>query len=110
MVSLINQLAIDIKRMQAIGVPKIVVTSLPPLGCYPPNTVVSAYTECNETANQLSSFHNLLLNITVNEINNSSSPKGQKVVVLDLYKAFLSSIQGTETGTCLLNIRNLFHV
>ena len=39
----VNQTAVDIQRIHKLGVKKIAVTSLPPLGCVPEITISSSY-------------------------------------------------------------------
>ncbi|XP_077230759.1 GDSL esterase/lipase At5g03610-like [Tasmannia lanceolata] len=89
--SLINQLALDLKRLTDIGVKKMAITGLQPLGCLPSDNNMASLQQCNETLNQASSFHNLLLREAVAEMNKNN--EGLKITILDLYQAFISILQ-----------------
>lgn len=83
----VKQVTMNIKRLQSLGVRKVGVTSLQPLGCLPSTTVLTSFQQCNATQNTAVNFHNLLLRQAVdnlNRINNSSS----SVFVIDLNTAF----------------------
>ncbi|XP_068659671.1 GDSL esterase/lipase At5g03610-like [Aristolochia californica] len=86
--SVINQLALNLKQIQEIGVKKIAVTAIEPVGCLPDATIVSSYQKCNESMNGISIFHNLLLQKAVEGINNSSKNEST-IALIDLYSAFM---------------------
>ncbi|KAK6942619.1 GDSL lipase/esterase [Dillenia turbinata] len=86
----INQLVIDLKRIRDIGVKKIAVTALQPLGCIPVITYTSSYKSCNATDNTAAIFHNKLLKLAVVKLRIES--KGTSFVILDLYDSFTSII------------------
>ncbi|XP_077234477.1 GDSL esterase/lipase At5g03610-like isoform X3 [Tasmannia lanceolata] len=86
--SLINQLSMDLRRLNDLGVKKIAVTSLQPVGCLPGNNNLASLNQCNETQNEISSVNNLLLDQAVQVLNKSN--EGLKITVLNLYEAFLS--------------------
>ncbi|XP_047331677.1 GDSL esterase/lipase At5g03610-like [Impatiens glandulifera] len=87
----VNQLKINLKRIHETGVKKVVVTSLPPLGCLPTSTFLNNFTKCNTTQNTAVEFHNLLLRQAVAKLNdetvgtNGGSPA---FIFLDLYSSF----------------------
>ncbi|XP_058088528.1 GDSL esterase/lipase At5g03610-like [Magnolia sinica] len=91
--SLISQLALDIKRITDLGIKKIAVTGLQPIGCLPQNTKASSYQQCNDLFNQVANIHNLLLKNAVEELNKNGNKS--TVVIFDLYKAFNSTLQST---------------
>ncbi|XP_077230685.1 GDSL esterase/lipase At5g03610-like [Tasmannia lanceolata] len=88
---LINQLSLDLKRLNDLGVKRMAITGLQPVGCLPTINNMASLQKCNTTYNQASKFHNILLGQAVAKINNSS--KGLKITVLDLFQAFISILQ-----------------
>ncbi|XXG63037.1 hypothetical protein AAC387_Pa05g1308 [Persea americana] len=92
--SLINQLEFDLKHINDIGVKKIAVDSLQPVGCLPSSTAINSYQKCNDTANLAAIYHNTLLKKVVQKMN--SENKNLKVVILDLYGAFSSVLQSSS--------------
>ncbi|KAG5255051.1 GDSL esterase/lipase [Salix suchowensis] len=84
----VNQLVMNMKRIHGMGVKKVVVTALQPLGCLPRSTFTSSFQQCNGTENELVSFHNLLLQQAVIKLNNDT--KDSTFVILDLYDAFMA--------------------
>ncbi|KAK9170440.1 hypothetical protein Syun_002580 [Stephania yunnanensis] len=85
-VSVVNQLALNLKRIHDLGVKKVAVIGLQPLGCLPRSTASSSYQRCNGTENMAVGFHNSLLKEAVAKLNTES--KSSAFVILDLYKAF----------------------
>lgn len=98
---MINQLAVDVQRIYSLGVKKISVTALQPLGCLPTNTAESSFQQCNDTFNQAVAFHNLLLQEVISKFINQTtqvnSDASSKVVIVDLYNAFFSIFQEKPT-------------
>ncbi|GAB4855045.1 hypothetical protein Ancab_023630 [Ancistrocladus abbreviatus] len=89
--SVINQLVSDLKSIHALGVPKVAVTALEPMGCLPAITIFSSYKSCNDKINAIAQSHNQLLVQSVEQLNNQS---GQPTFfIVDLYDAFKSAIQ-----------------
>lgn len=78
----------NLRRIHALGVKKIAVPSLQPLGCLPPFTFVTSFQRCNETQNALVNLHNNLLQQVVAKLNNET--KQSTFIILDLYNAFLT--------------------
>uniref|UniRef100_A0A5B7AYI1 GDSL esterase/lipase n=1 Tax=Davidia involucrata TaxID=16924 RepID=A0A5B7AYI1_DAVIN len=114
----VNQLALNLKRIHGLGVRKVAVTALEPLGCLPRSTVVSSFQQCNGTQNMAVSFHNLLLQQAVAKLNNES--KDSTFVILDLYSSFLSVFKnkGDQPGSlkfetplkpCCMGISNEYY-
>ncbi|XP_059646718.1 GDSL esterase/lipase At5g03610 isoform X2 [Cornus florida] len=87
----VSQIVIDLKRIHSMGVRKITVTALQPLGCLPRNTVTTSFQQCNATLNTAVSFHNLLLQQAVAKLNNET--KDSSFIILDLYTSFTSAIK-----------------
>ncbi|KAL5069147.1 hypothetical protein RYX36_020034 [Vicia faba] len=86
--SLINQLSINLKRIHNVGINKIKIGLLEPVGCLP--VITKTYDKCNDTINMLVMKHNELLLQTVEDLNKESK---SVFVTLDLYKSFLSVIE-----------------
>ncbi|MBA0684577.1 hypothetical protein Goari_026156 [Gossypium aridum] len=98
MESLMNQLMVNLKRIHDMGVRKIGITSLLPLGCLPRNTAPFSFQHCDDTYNALVDLHNQLLpkvvNILNQQTNTSNSPS---FFILDLYNAFWTVFNRNET-------------
>ncbi|XP_074316786.1 GDSL esterase/lipase At5g03610-like [Silene latifolia] len=91
----VNQLVINIERIYKMGVKKILVTGLQPLGCLPQSTFPTLFKECDNASNTATQFHNLLLQQAVAKLNNmtANGSTSYPFVTIDLYKAFSSIIQ-----------------
>ncbi|KAF7147179.1 hypothetical protein RHSIM_Rhsim03G0079700 [Rhododendron simsii] len=79
-----------------MGVRKVAVAAIEPLGCLPQVTFVSSFQTCNETSNSLAILHNKLLQQAVAELNRECKDSGA-FIILDLYDAFYSVLNHTET-------------
>lgn len=98
---MVNQTTTNLIRIQKLGVKKIVVGALQPLGCLPQTTVSTSFQQCNNTFNDLVVLHNNLLNQVVTKLNQES--KGHTTfLILDLYDSFMSVLNHTSTH----NIQN----
>ncbi|KAK3228473.1 hypothetical protein Dsin_000354 [Dipteronia sinensis] len=89
--SIISQLVVNLKSIQNLGVQKIVVTAMEPMGCLPRLAVFSLYKNCNESWNSVSMFHNQILQQELQNLNNASN--NSVFVSLDLYSAFMSALK-----------------
>ncbi|XP_043724623.1 GDSL esterase/lipase At5g03610-like [Telopea speciosissima] len=100
--SVVKQLALNLKRIHDMGVKKIAVTALEPLGCLPQNTVKFSYQKCNGSLNMAVNFHNLLLQQAVAKLNNET--KDSAFHILNLYDAFMSTFKrhGNHSGGSIL--------
>lgn len=90
----VTQLVMNIKRIKALGVRKVAVSGLQPLGCIPQITYSNSYTQCNSTFNELVTYHNQLLRSAVDKFNNETG--SSSLVIIDLYSAF-STVIGNST-------------
>ncbi|PSR98036.1 GDSL esterase/lipase, partial [Actinidia chinensis var. chinensis] len=97
--SVINQLSVNLKLLHGLGVKKIAVTTMEPLGCLPVITASTSYLNCSENENLLAKFHNKMLHQTVKKLNNKSSDNVFRII--DLHNIFLSTlnVQENRTGT-----------
>ncbi|GMY23370.1 GDSL esterase/lipase At5g03610-like [Fagus crenata] len=102
--SIINQLAKNLERIRSLGVPKIVVTAIEPMGCLPQAAAYSSYQNCSEIWNLISSFHNQILQQTVLKLN--SECEKSVIKILDLYSAFRSAFKSQKHHTGTLKFRN----
>ncbi|XP_048231457.1 GDSL esterase/lipase At5g03610 [Ricinus communis] len=101
--SLIKQLSTNLKRIHGLGVQKVAVTSLQPIGCLPELAASSSYQNCSESLNAASEFHNLILQQAVQKLNNESQ-KHVVYEILDLYSAFMSAFsEARRTAAGSLN-------
>ncbi|GJT65982.1 GDSL esterase/lipase-like protein [Tanacetum coccineum] len=96
--SVVNQMTIDLKRIHDLGIPRVLVNTLQPVGCLPQLTVLSAYQQCNQTQNSLASFHNQLLQLALTTLNNNT--KKSTFLPLDLFTSFNTVLKnkGDITG------------
>jgi phospholipase/lecithinase/hemolysin len=73
-------IAVNVKRLQKLGVKKVLVNNLHPVGCTPWLSRANNYTVCDARANMAASFHNTYLT--------ESLSKTKNVHILDLNTAF----------------------
>ncbi|KAL5807568.1 hypothetical protein ACOSQ4_030301 [Xanthoceras sorbifolium] len=85
-IHVVNQLTLNLKRIHGLGVRKVAVTLMQPIGCLPKSSAAYSYQKCNETENSYVKFHNHLLRQAVAELNNQTMDS--PFVILDLNRAF----------------------
>nr|XP_043609769.1 GDSL esterase/lipase At5g03610-like [Erigeron canadensis] len=97
--SVVNQMEINMKAIHDLGVRRVLVAMLQPLGCLPQLTVLTSYQQCNETQNSAVGFHNQLLQQAVAKLNNNT--KDSSFQMLDLYDSFNKVLKnkGDFTGS-----------
>ncbi|KAK6933526.1 GDSL lipase/esterase [Dillenia turbinata] len=97
--SVINQISVNLKRIHNLGVRKILVTSIEPLGCLPRIAAKFLYKKCSQIENSATTFHNQLLQQVVRDLNNATHQSAFRII--DLNYAFLSAMkkQNNHTGT-----------
>ncbi|XP_019151440.1 PREDICTED: GDSL esterase/lipase At5g03610-like isoform X2 [Ipomoea nil] len=89
--SITEQLSVNLKRIHEMGVPKVAVTAMQPLGCLPAVTFSTGnYPNCDENTNNITRFHNQMLKQRVDKLNDQT--EGSPFVILDLYAAFTSAL------------------
>ncbi|XP_019187158.1 PREDICTED: GDSL esterase/lipase At5g03610-like isoform X2 [Ipomoea nil] len=89
--TVVNKLAANMKRLHDLGVKKVSVTSLEPLGCLPRTTVRSSFRQCNDTENMGVALHNSLLQETVARLNSQTADS--PYFILDLFSPFITVIK-----------------
>ncbi|KDP42724.1 hypothetical protein JCGZ_23664 [Jatropha curcas] len=98
----VDQLALNMKRIYELGVRRVAVNELAPLGCLPQSTMDGSFKECDETRNGLVSYHNMVLETLVAKLNNETNAKLNQTanrdafVTLDLYVAFKNVLNGEQ--------------
>lgn len=91
-ISVVDQIIGNVKRINSLGVKKVVVTGLGPVGCLPQLTAPSSFTQCNARINSFLGFHNLLLKQAVAKLNNQGNKDDSTFSILDIYGAFMPII------------------
>jgi phospholipase/lecithinase/hemolysin len=76
-----------VKRLQQLGVDKVLVDTLPPLGCAPWQSLRNNYSTCDSFGNNIATIHNSNL---IEQLAGS-----ENVLLLDLYNNFLDLIQNS---------------
>ncbi|KAK8607134.1 hypothetical protein V6N13_052879 [Hibiscus sabdariffa] len=88
--TIMKQLGINLERIQGVGVKRIAVTLIEPMGCIPLQAASSSYKNCSEVFNLGSKFHNQMLKQTLQNLNQKSN--STVFVTLDLYNAFIAAL------------------
>jgi phospholipase/lecithinase/hemolysin len=78
------EIAVNVKRLKKLGVKKVLVNNLHPVGCTPWLSRSTNYTVCDARGNMGASFHNSYLR--------KSLAKMKNVHILDLNTAFTNII------------------
>ncbi|CAH8385620.1 unnamed protein product [Eruca vesicaria subsp. sativa] len=84
----VDQTELNLRRIHDLGLKKIAIPSLPPLGCLPLYTSSQC---CNETFNALVNYHNSLLEQVVAKLNNETNHS--TFAIIDFYNAFLTILK-----------------
>ncbi|KAH1247514.1 Protein ULTRAPETALA 2 [Glycine max] len=92
MESLVKQMSVNLKRIHSLGIKKVAVGLLQPIGCLPVLNVISFRTNCIGLLNVISKDHNKMLLKAVQELNKEAADKSV-FMTLDLYNSFLSAIE-----------------
>ncbi|XP_031476325.1 GDSL esterase/lipase At5g03610-like [Nymphaea colorata] len=93
--AVVNQTAANVKRILGLGVQKVAMMGMQPLGCLPTRTRATSYKSCDAQSNMAVAYHNELLRKAVGSINATLSPPS-KIAILDLYGSFNSVLQGSK--------------
>ncbi|KAI3948593.1 hypothetical protein MKW92_033989 [Papaver armeniacum] len=95
----LDQLEVNLREIGKIGMKKVGMLTMQPLGCLPKNAVSLSYEKCDEPWNNDTIFHNMLLQQIVQRLNRETTDS--PFHILDLYSAFMSVInkQGEEGST-----------
>ncbi|PKI35122.1 hypothetical protein CRG98_044473 [Punica granatum] len=93
--SLMNQLEVNIRRIHSLGVRKMAVTAVEPMGCLPQLTAFYSYENCSESWNSITDFHNRALQQMVQKLQLENAES--KFLILDLHTAFTSALKTRES-------------
>jgi len=77
-----DEIAAAVKRLQDLGVGKVMVNLVPPMGCNPWQSVANNYSSCADHGNALASMHNSALREKLD--------RSKDVLLLDLFSIFNS--------------------
>ncbi|MED6149146.1 hypothetical protein PIB30_059658 [Stylosanthes scabra] len=89
--TLVNKLGDDLRRFASLGIGRVAVSLLQPVGCLPLITNIDFHLGCIGLLNRVSKNHNKLLNDVIQELNHERQ-WGQTFVPLNLYAGFISTI------------------
>ncbi|XVF76238.1 hypothetical protein PTKIN_Ptkin13bG0250200 [Pterospermum kingtungense] len=92
--SVVSQITVNLKRIHDLGVRKIAVSALQPLGCLPQSSAQFSFQQCNQTENTLVNLHNQLLAQAVNNLNKQTD--SNSFFILDTYNAFWTVFNQTQ--------------
>jgi hypothetical protein len=93
---LTDMIADGVKRLQDLGVSKVLVNSMPPFGCQPYRTWMTNYARCDGQSNRMTSMHNDALRKKLGDL--------EDVLVLDLESTYSHLIQSgmhARTHACV---------
>ncbi|MED6149148.1 hypothetical protein PIB30_059660 [Stylosanthes scabra] len=89
--TLVNQIKTDLRRFISLGLRKVAVATLQPVGRLPLITLVNLHMSCIDLLNKVvSENHNKLLNNAIDRLNMEA--RNHMFIPLDLYKAMVSNI------------------
>ncbi|KAI9122153.1 hypothetical protein K1719_006842 [Acacia pycnantha] len=94
--SVVNQTLKNVARIHGLGVKKIAVNGVQPLGCLPQLTASSSFSGCNSTFNSFATLHNTLLSQGLAKLKEEANDNSS-IVVLDLYDSFMSVLNHPST-------------
>lgn len=103
MASVVKQTVKNVKRIHELGVKKIAVNSLQPVGCLPKTTALSSFLQCNSAYNAFATRHNNLLKQGIAKLKKQKNDNSS-IVILNLYESFISVLNHPST----YNIKNKF--
>ncbi|KAI3894042.1 hypothetical protein MKW92_026060 [Papaver armeniacum] len=86
----IDQLELNLREIRKIGVKKVVMLTMQPLGCLPNKAKTLSYEKCDKPLNNDTIFHNMLLEKAVQRLNSETTDS--PFHILDLYGTFMSLI------------------
>jgi phospholipase/lecithinase/hemolysin len=98
--SVINQTITNLIDIKGLGVKKVIISNLQPVGCLPQTTASSSFKQCNETTNNLLAlYHNTLLTQAVTKLNQQNKDHHSSIpfLVLNLYDSFMSVLNHPST-------------
>ncbi|XP_019150813.1 PREDICTED: GDSL esterase/lipase At5g03610-like [Ipomoea nil] len=89
--SVTKQLSMNLKRIHEMGIPKVAITAMQPLGCLPFIAFATgSYPNCYEKTNDFTRLHNQMLKQRVDKLNEETD--GSPFGIVDLYAAFTTAL------------------
>ncbi|KAJ3681563.1 hypothetical protein LUZ60_016052 [Juncus effusus] len=85
----VKQMKADIKRILSLGITKLIVTNLHPLGCTPYLSRALNFTDCDALANIGVLIHNTALKNMLNQLDNTTN---SRILLLDLNDPFYNIV------------------
>ncbi|CAN1298053.1 GDSL esterase/lipase At5g03610, partial [Linum perenne] len=101
----IAQLSSNLILIHSLGVAKVAVTTLPPIGCLPAVAVKNSFRDCSETWNSAAKFHNQLLQESVKSLNDRT--KSNAFEILDTFSAFMDELKKSNSSGKADSERNI---
>jgi hypothetical protein len=86
-----SEIAKGVMRLRKMGMTKVLVNNLQPIGCLPWVTRHVKYTKCDAKGNMAADLHN-------NQLKNKLADVARSVNVIDLNKAFSSIVNPSDTS------------
>lgn len=86
--SVISELVKNVENIHKLGIEKVMVTEIEPMGCLPPLAAFSSYKNCSESWNSASLYHNQLLLQHLEQLNSSHA-----FFTLNLYEGFMAALE-----------------
>jgi hypothetical protein len=84
-----SEIAKGVMRLRKMGMTKVLVNNLQPIGCLPWVTRHVKYTKCDAKGNMAADLHN-------NQLKNKLADVARSVNVIDLNKAFSSIVNPSD--------------
>jgi phospholipase/lecithinase/hemolysin len=84
-----SEIAKGVMRLRKMGMTKVLVNNLQPIGCLPWVTRHVKYTKCDAKGNMAADLHN-------NQLKNKLADVARSVYVIDLNKAFSSIVNPSD--------------
>ncbi|KAL8050559.1 hypothetical protein ABFX02_06G088500 [Erythranthe guttata] len=89
--SVVQQMFLNLKRVNSLGINKIGITGIQPIRCSPRNTATSSFKNCDSAQNKLSKSHNEMLKQSVMAFNYAAA--APVFIRPILYNAFFLALQ-----------------
>ncbi|XP_072980137.1 GDSL esterase/lipase At5g03610-like [Typha angustifolia] len=91
----VSQIKVDLKRLHDLGVPKVMVTNMHPLGCTPYFARELNYTDCNAIANLGSWNHNSAL-VSMMKVLDPSNKTFLSLNINDPFQSIVHQVSGAK--------------
>jgi phospholipase/lecithinase/hemolysin len=82
-----TEIVTNVQRLQEMGIAKVLINNVPPVGCAPSQTTPNGFTRCDRGGNNYATVHNRNLKRLLKEM--------EDVHIIDLNSAFTNIVDGT---------------